>query len=205
MRSARLWPGVLLCIALLAGERPGEASPRADVGAFRSIAGKGEGYSQGWNVSVLGADLTLHISLLVTNYGPGDENNGLSVVLSQGGEDRVWTAAYSSRSLTATPGEYGVKIGRTRLFREDGRIHLRLWAPGIAGELELQPEGQGFDLFGGPLYLDAERSRRMEIAIPVVSAAVRGELRIQNEAPIAVSGRGGMEYGFADHLLYQTL
>ncbi|HMW59550.1 MAG TPA: hypothetical protein PKA91_07885 [Leptospiraceae bacterium] len=144
-----------------------------------------EGYIQAWNVDVRTPNAFLYVTLLVSNVGPGDLNNGVSVLVVKPGSSRIWTAEYSVRSLQATPGQFGHRSGLSRIHRDEkGRIILHSEIPGgspspkesLNLDLVLTPVDGGLRISGG--LLEPEKGSFLRADLPVIAARAEGTLTI---------------------------
>lgn len=152
-----------------------------------------EGYMQAWNVNFRGNGYYIYLTYLVSNMGPGSYNNGVSVLVFNKGQSRVWTAEYSERSLTAAPGQFGIKSGRSQLSFENGKYIARVVMDDLRINLQLTPLAPGVRLSGGRIPVAEDQRKFIRADIPVSSAAVTGLIAFDNISD-TLNGVGGLEY-----------
>lgn len=174
-------------------------------GHFRPMAGDED--TQAYHLDFVSEDgrIKIFLSMIVSNFGPGDLNNGVSLVLAEEGQpERVWTAGYSHRSLTMSAGSFGVKIGRCRLWREGSSIRLILWLPDpeMSVEFVIEPSMVPLRLTSEPVRVARDGNQYFDASLPVPNGKWSGRLSIKDGRTLALRGRGGIAHIFADHPMY---
>lgn len=160
---------------------------------FRPL--KNEGYMQAWNFNFRGQGYYVYITYIVSNFGPGDLNNGISMLVYHGGKSIVRTAEYTDESLKATPGQFGLRTGASWLRYENGQYQAYAQRKDVRVRVDLKPSGGGVRLSGGPVQVGGGSFIRSDV--PVGYGRVTGGLRIGDKR-IKIDGVGGMEYLYAN-------
>jgi hypothetical protein len=190
--AIRWIPRVLAILALSApGAEPIELVPRSE---FAYQPRNESEYMQAWNVNYHGPELRIYATFVVSNFGPGDRNNGVSVLVVKDGVSRAWTAEYTDSNFGGTPGQFGIKTENDQLHYANGAYHAKIWVRDeLDIELALQPLAGGVRLSGGRLRVSGNPEEFIRADIPLAAARATGRIRIDG-ADIALSGVGGMEY-----------
>ncbi len=165
--------------------------------AFQPV--DGDGYIQAWNINVRSAKVFVYVTMIISNVGPGDLNNGVSVLVVKQGASRIWTSEYSGRSLRATPGKFGHRSGLTTIAQDEkGRLVLHTENPGggasppeaLTMDLVLTPADQGLRISGG--LLEPQKGALLRADIPIIASAAEGHITIGGVRE-DFSGVAGME------------
>ncbi|MCB1316258.1 MAG: hypothetical protein KDK27_09915, partial [Leptospiraceae bacterium] len=168
---------------------------------YRPVANQGDGVLQAWTVHFWNREFFISTTLLISNIGPGEANNGVSLIFSRNANPVFFTAGYSSRSLTAEPGRFGVRIGRCRMYRNNDRIELHIRIPDVEMRLRLHPSGPGLFL-DRPVAVSQNSNANLRLDIPVPVAGAEGRIRLGHNPWFDLEGRAGMEYVYADHPIH---
>ncbi|MCB1172509.1 MAG: hypothetical protein KDK39_03035 [Leptospiraceae bacterium] len=180
-----------------AQSRPGRVPiPRVagwDQSVFQPDLNSAE-YIEAWSFRHDQPDLYLSITFLISNLGPGQLNNGLAVLIYQGGQSHIITAEYSDHSLTARPGDFGIKSGRS-YFRSCGSdcLDVAIRLDQIHLDLQLSQILRGPDMDHPDLPLNAALRNNMQASIPIGRARSVGQIRWQRQE-LQLAGIGGLEY-----------
>ncbi len=201
-----MWIGNLIAVIVLSLPPPMTAADPVGGSEFRTMPGSED--TQGYHLDFTSDDrrTRLYVSLIVSNFGPGEQSNGASVILARAGEEpRIWTAGYSHRSLIAQPGRFGLKIGRCKLSLDAlGRVHVKLWLPDpdITIRLRLEPQVNPVRLTDGPVRVSRTDNAYFEATLPVPFGRAAGTIHIAGETEHSIAGTAGLAYLFADHPMY---
>jgi hypothetical protein len=150
-----------------------------------------EAYMQAWNVVFRSSQTSIFMTFLVSNFGPGDLNNGLSLLVVNNGKNIVHTAEYARKDLQATPGQFGLKCYVQKLWQEGGKIRAYVNVKDVEIHLTLTPATGGVRLSGGNVPLGGNSFFRADI--PVMAASGSAVLKLGNTRQ-ELKGTGGMEY-----------
>ncbi|MBU42090.1 MAG: hypothetical protein CMN76_02630 [Spirochaetaceae bacterium] len=153
-----------------------------------------EGYMQAWNVNFRGNGMLIYITFVISNLGPKSLNNGVSILIVQKGQVRVWTKEYDYQSLEAKKGTFGHKSYMNWLRYENGKYFIEIdqgdkSTPVI--KLEVSPYGPGLGLSDGKINVSGGGFIRFDV--PVVSSKATGHMILDGKW-IDLQGIGGMEY-----------
>ncbi|MBE7440000.1 MAG: hypothetical protein HS115_16225 [Spirochaetales bacterium] len=191
MRSSGFKHLVLSIAFLLPHYLPSSPALRSLEADFAYQPRKEEAYLQAWNVTFRrGAD-GIFLTFLVSNFGPGDLNHGVSLLLVQNGKSIVHTAEYAKATLQATPGKFGHKSHIQRLWKEGSEIKSYVNINNVEIEMSLLPQSGGVRLSGGPVQLGGGSFFRADV--PVMAAKGKARLKVNGKME-EWSGEGGMEY-----------
>ncbi len=160
--------------------------------AYRPL--KNEGYMQAWNFNFRGGGTYVYITYVISNFGPGDLNNGVSIMVYQNGQSIVRTAEYTDQSLKATSGAFGLTTGDSWLRLNQGKFEAYAHKDDVAIRADMTPVGVGVRLSGGPV--DTGGGSFIRADVPVGLGRVKGSVRI-GDKEIKVEGEGGLEYLYA--------
>ena len=152
---------------------------------------KEEAYLQAWNLTFRRGGDGIFLTFLISNFGPGDLNHGVSLLLVQGGKSIVHTAEYAKDTLQATPGKFGHKSYIQRLWKEGSEIKSYINIKNVEIEISLQPQAAGVRLSGGPVQLGSGSYFRADV--PIMAARGKARLKVNGKME-KWSGQGGMEY-----------
>jgi hypothetical protein len=155
-----------------------------------------EGYMQAWNFNFRGSGYYVYITYIISNFGPGDRNNGMSMLIYNRGKSIVRTAEYTERSLKATPGKFGLRAGLSWIRFKDGKYEAYAERDDVRVRVDLTPRSGGVRLSGGPIKIGGGSFIRADV--PVGYGTVTGALRIGDKR-VEIKGVGGIEYLYANN------
>lgn len=148
---------------------------------------------QAWNYNFHGNGVRIYATVVVSNLGPGDRNNGVSVLVRQNGRQTIRTAEYNEDLFEGKAGAFGAKVFMSEIGRPNGRYILTVRLTDL--EIDLEMEGAaGIRLTGGPIATEEAGVARgyVRADIPHVGGAARGRLKI-GETETALQGVAGLE------------
>lgn len=157
-----------------------------------------DGYLQAWNVNFQGSGFFIYINYIIGNAGPGSMNNGVNVLLLNGGKQRVWVDERAQESLRAVKGRFGHASGPSELSRENGTIKAKVEVRDLKLDLVLQPIAPAVRLSAGEIRVNSNGGF-IRADVPVASATAKGIIVLDGKE-IPLQGIAGMEYLRTNHL-----
>ncbi len=192
LRRSALSLAFLFC----AGWQPLRAQSYLDEFGFQPL--EDDGYLQAWNVNFQGSGFFLYINFIIGNAGPGSLNNGVNLLLLNGGKQRVWVDERAQDSLKAVKGRFGHASGPSEIALENGNIKVRVEVRDVKVDLVLQPIAPAVRLSAGEVRVSSNGGF-IRADVPVASATAKGTILLDGKE-IPVQGIGGMEYLRTNHL-----
>jgi hypothetical protein len=161
---------------------------------FRTQLYKEEGYLQAWNFSLQNENYKVFCTFLVSNFGPGSKNNGISVLVKRKDQPVFYsTQELDEKDFAMKPGQFFQQSGENWMDYKDGKYSIHMVYPDWIFDLDFAPtQKAGVAISGGKLML-AEEGRFIQADIPVSFAKVSGYIFYKG-VPEAIDGVGGMEH-----------
>lgn len=156
--------------------------------------GNYDSYIQAWNFTHFQPNLRLYITFIISNLGPGDLNNGVSILIFRNGKSKAITAEYSSRSLSASAGKVGVKSGHNYFSTCGPRcFDLAIKLDTVHVKLKITKVEYGYRMSHRELNISSDSNEFVSAYIPINSAHTTGVLDYDGNH-IELSGTTGMEF-----------
>lgn len=161
---------------------------------FRTQLYKEEGYLQAWNFSLQNESYKVFCTFLVSNFGPGSKNNGISVLVKRKDKPVFYsTQELSENDFSMKPGQFFQQSGENWMDFKDGKYSIHMVFPDWIFDLDFSPtQKAGVAISGGKLML-TEEGRFIQADIPVSFAKVTGNIFYKG-VPEYVEGVGGIEH-----------
>jgi hypothetical protein len=194
----------ILCLPGLAilsqPAQPVRLSKPAD---FRTQIFKEEGYLQAWNFSFQNATYKVFCTFLVSNFGPGSKNNGISVLVKRKDKPVFYsTRELDEKDFAMKPGQFFQQSGENWMDYKEGKYSIHMVFPDWVFDLDFMPtQNAGVAISGGKLML-TEEGRFIQADIPVSFAKVSGTI-INEGIAEPVSGVGGIEHLLTNYEVYK--
>ncbi|TGL62242.1 hypothetical protein EHQ58_03295 [Leptospira ognonensis] len=180
--------------------QPARLSKPAD---FRTQLYKEEGYLQAWNFSLQNETYKVFCTFLVSNFGPGSKNNGISVLVKQ--KDRpvfYSTLELDEKDFAMKPGQFFQQSGENWMNYKEGKYSIHMVFPDWIFDLDFTPtQKAGVAISGGKLML-TEEGKFIQADIPVSFAKVTGNIFYKG-VPEYVEGTGGIEHLLTNYEVYK--
>ncbi|GBF50855.1 hypothetical protein LPTSP4_23820 [Leptospira ryugenii] len=200
-----LFPVVFLSFLfpLAADDKPTQAIRPNLASDFRTQLYKDEGYLQAWNFSFQNQDYKVFLTFLVSNFGPGSKNNGMSVLVKHKNKDLYYsTQEFGEDEYSMKPGQFFQQSGENWMAFKEGKYVLHMVFPDWIFDLEFSPTlKSGIAISGGKLYL-GDKERFIQADIPLSYANVKGYIFYKG-LPEEVKGVGGMEHLLTNYEVYK--
>ncbi|TGN14321.1 hypothetical protein [Leptospira ilyithenensis] len=161
---------------------------------FRTQIYSEEGYLQAWNFSLQNGSYKLFATFLVSNFGPGTKNNGISVIIKHDNEPLYYsTKEFGQDEFEMKKGGFFQQSGENRMDYKDGKYSIHMVFPEWTIDLDFFPNQRtGIAISGGKLNL-TEDGRFVQADIPLSFVKVKGTI-IHDGNVETVEGTGGMEH-----------
>jgi len=162
-----------------------------------------EGYLQGWNFSFSNEDFKIIVTFLVSNFGPGKLNNGISMILKKGNEPTYYsTREFDSDDYVTKKDQFFQQSGENWMDFRDGKFILHAVFPEWTVDLEYTPDSSGGVAISGGKKLLGDGGRFVQADIPFSFSQVKGTL-LHKGAVIPIQGVGGMEHLLTNYEVYK--
>ncbi len=196
-----LWIVILLFGISLHGDSLNEVrkSLPAD---FRTQHFPEEGYFQGWNFSFQNETYRIFATFLVSNFGPGSKNNGISMILKNKDEPTFYTTReFDSDDYVFKKDKFFQQSGENWMDFKDGKYYIHMVFPEYSLDFEYTPNQAGGVALSGGKYPIGDPSRFVQADIPLSFATVRGAI-YRNGVQTDVQGIGGIEHMMTNYEIY---
>ncbi|MDZ4726009.1 MAG: hypothetical protein SH817_07620 [Leptospira sp.] len=170
---------------------------------FRTQFYKEEGYLQAWNFSFQNKDYKVFCTFLVSNFGPGSKNNGISVLVKHKDNPVFYsTQEFGENEYAMKSGQFFQQSGENWMDYKNGKYTIHMVFPDWIFDLEFSPtQKSGVAISGGKLLLSDE-SKFIQADIPVSFANVSGNIFYKG-TPEFVEGTGGIEHLLTNYEVYK--
>jgi hypothetical protein len=152
-----------------------------------------EGYFQGWNYSLIHKDYTIFSTVVVSNLGPNQFNNGVSLFYSHPDVGSFFiTQEWGEQDLEAEKGKFNIKIRDNLMRMVDKSLQLKLVWSEVDLNLIFKPVPKsGVGISGGMVSLGEDHHLRADVAFSF--SPVKGHLNHYGTI-LNLEGQGGMEH-----------
>lgn len=188
-------------VFLLLYSNPGESLPQAEIPriyapdfSFQPLPDSS--YMQGWNINFVSEELCMYITFVVTNLGPGNNKNGIALIIYHKGENRIIMDERSENQLLAQPGKSSITIGNKHkmiIDKDKKIIYAYITKNGVTAEINFKMNHPA-SLSGGKIQLSA-KNKFIQTDVPSSSSPATAVLTI-NENTYSYKGTG-----FSEHIL----
>jgi hypothetical protein len=163
---------------------------------------KEEGYFQGWNYSFQNKDYIILATFLVSNLGPNDLNNGISLSIKSARTGNYFiTKEFGDKTLVATKGNFDIKIYANSMTYSSGVYEIKIFTEDVKLELRYKPLFPGITLSGGKFIVkDPDKFVRADIGFAWAEST--GYIDYKGEV-IPLEGKGGMEHLITNYEVYK--
>lgn len=181
-------------------EQKARLSQSAD---FRTQIHKEEGYLQAWNFSFQNDSYKIFGTFLVSNFGPGSKNNGISVLIKRK-DDPIYysTKEMDEKDFQMKPGQFFQQSGESWMDYKNGKYSIHMVFPEWVLDFDYSPtQKAGVAISGGKLML-TEEGKFIQADIPLSFAKVNGTIT-KDGISENVQGLGGMEHLITNYEVYK--
>lgn len=160
-----------------------------------------EGYLQGWNFFFRNSEINIIATFLVSNLGPNDLNNGVSIAIDSKKTGSLFvTKEFADKDFSVSSG-INLKMYNNLLKYENGIYEVFQFYDDIKLYLKFESDGLGTTLSGGKYFVkDKEKFVRADIPFSFVQAT--GYLEYKGDI-IELSGVGGLEHLLTNYEVYK--
>ncbi|MDF3820434.1 hypothetical protein P3G55_11010 [Leptospira sp. 96542] len=160
-----------------------------------------EGYMQAWNFTFRNDQYQIFATFLVSNFGPGSQNNGVSMLLKKKGQPVFYsTREFDADSYESKKGQFFQRSDENIMEIKNGKYSIFMKFPDWEIQLELHPKKGQVPISKGRYPLGD--SKFIQADIPLSFAKATGTIRFKDEVETVV-GRGGMEHILTNHEVYK--
>jgi hypothetical protein len=189
--SLLLLPPLLLALPL--GAQNGDYTVPND---FAFQPQKREQYFQAWNINFRSEEMRIFLTFAIGNFGPGDLNNGIALVISGRDANFRATGEYDDNSLKANPGENVFIINNvSKLSLNEQGFTARAELNGYRIRIRIPAPGKGIRLSPGKIPLF--KGKFVKADLPVTDARAEAELEF-NGKKYTYSGFAGIDHVLTD-------
>ena len=163
---------------------------------------KEEGYLQGWNFYFLNSEHSIILTFVVSNLGPFDLNNGVSISIDSIKMGEVFkTKEFAEKDLEANKNQTNLKFYNNTLVKSGSIYKINQFYDDIKIYLEFYSDEKGVTLSGGNSSLSSDgKFVRADIVTSFVKA--KGYIDYKGEI-IDLEGVGGMEHLITNYEIYK--
>lgn len=201
MKFKDFWKGIgILSIAVWGASLP--LSGQTVNPDFKTQFDPNEGYLQAWNFTFHNEKYSIVSTFLVSNFGPGSLNNGISVLMKEKGSPIFYsTREFSQEDYESNPGSFHQKSGENWMEYKDGLYSIFMKYPDWEIQLNYKPR-KGFVAISNGKYPLMDSSTFVQADIPFSFSRVTGTIR-KGEITEEVKGTGGMEHLLTNYPIYK--
>ncbi|TGN18928.1 hypothetical protein [Leptospira idonii] len=193
---------LFLVLSVSLHSEPGKPARLNSPGDFRTQIHSEEGYLQAWNFSLRSTHYKLFGTFLVSNFGPGSKNNGISVLIKYKDEPIYYsTKEFDSNEFGMKKGQFFQQSGENWMDFKDGKYSIHMVYPEWTIDLEITPNKGGVAISGGKFPLN-EEGRFVQADIPVSFGKAKAVIN-HNGVIEEVEGTGGMEHMLTNYEVYK--
>lgn len=170
---------------------------------FRTQHFPEEGYFQGWNFSFQNETYRVFATFLVSNFGPGSKNNGISMILKNKDENTYYTTReFDSDDYGFKKDKFFQQSGENWMDFKNGKYYIHMVFPEYSLDFEYTPNLAGGIALSGGKYPLGESGKFVQADIPISFATVRGAI-YRNGVQTDVQGIGGIEHMLTNYEIYK--
>lgn len=163
---------------------------------------KEEGYLQGWNFFFKNTEYNIILNFLVSNLGPNDLNNGVSLSIQSKKTGSVFlTKEFGVKDLEISKNEFKIKSYNNLLEFEENKFKVSQFFEDIKIYLEFETDFKGATLSGGK-YFVKENEKFVKADIPFSFVKTKGYIDFKGEI-IELEGLGGLEHLLTNYEVYK--
>ncbi|HMW04791.1 MAG TPA: hypothetical protein PK079_01600 [Leptospiraceae bacterium] len=160
-----------------------------------------EGYLQGWNFFFRNSEYNIIATFLVSNLGPNDFNNGVSIAIESKKTGSLFiTKEFGQKDLNVENG-INLKMYNNTLKYESGKFELSQYYDDIKIFLKFESDGLGATLSGGKHFVKGN-DKFVRADIPFSFVRATGYLDFKGEI-VELVGVGGLEHLITNYEVYK--
>ncbi|TGL51330.1 hypothetical protein EHQ59_10510 [Leptospira kemamanensis] len=161
-----------------------------------------EGYLQAWNFSFRNEKYNLFATFLVSNFGPGSHNNGISLLLKTKDQPVFYsTREFDSEDYEFKKGQFYQRSGENWMEYKNGVYSFYMNYGDREIKLEYKPRRGSVPISKGKFPL-MEKGKFVQADIPFSYSTVTGTIR-DKDVVEEVKGVGGLEHILTNEAVYQ--
>lgn len=160
-----------------------------------------EGYLQAWNFSFRNEKHQIFTTFLVSNFGPGSYNNGISILMRTKGKPIYYsTKEFAEEDYESRTSPFFFRSYNSTIEFKEGKYFIHLYFDDREIHLTYTPR-KGFIPISRGKYPLKNTGTFVQADIPFSHSYVTGTIKINNEEEIII-GKGGMEHLLANEPVY---
>ncbi|MCU0823940.1 MAG: hypothetical protein MUF77_04800 [Leptospira sp.] len=169
---------------------------------FKTQYSPEEGYLQAWNFTFHNERYSLFSTFLVSNFGPGSKNNGISILIKEKGNPLYYsTREFSSDDYESKPDTFHQRSGENWMEYKDGLYSFYMKYPEWEIKLSYKPKKGSVPISNGKFPL-LDPTNFVQADIPFSFSSVTGTIK-KGDVIEEVSGTGGMEHLLTNYPVYK--
>jgi hypothetical protein len=162
---------------------------------------KEEGYLQGWNFFFRNSEYNIIATFLVSNLGPNDLNNGVSIAIESKKTGSIFiTKEFGKKDLSVDNG-INLKMYNNLLKYENGVYEVSQFYEDIKLYLKFESDNLGATLSGGKYFVKGQE-KFVRADIPFSFIRTSGYLDFKGEI-LELEGVGGLEHLITNYEVYK--
>ena len=160
-----------------------------------------EGYLQGWNFFFRNSEYNIIATYLVSNLGPNDLNNGVSIAIESKKTGSIFiTKEFGKKDLSVTNG-INLKMYNNILKHENGIFEVSQFYDNLKLYLRFESDKLGATLSGGKYFVKGQ-DKFVRADIPFSFVKTTGYLDYKGEI-LELEGVGGLEHLITNYEVYK--
>ncbi len=160
-----------------------------------------EGYLQGWNFFFRNSEYNIIATFLVSNLGPNDLNNGVSIAIESKKTGSIFiTKEFGKKDLSVDNG-INLKMYNNTLKYENGIYEVSQFYDNIKLFLKFESDSLGATLSGGKHFVRGQE-KFVRADIPFSFVKTSGYLDYKGEI-LELEGVGGLEHLITNYEVYK--
>lgn len=161
-----------------------------------------EGYLQGWNFTFRNEKYNLFATFLVSNFGPGSLNNGISLLLKTKDQPVFYsTREFDAEEYEFKKGQFYQRSGENWMEYKNGIYSFYMNYGDWEIKLDYKPRRGNVPISKGKFPL-MEKGKFVQADIPFSYSTVTGTIRYKDVTE-EVKGVGGLEHILTNEAVYQ--
>lgn len=161
-----------------------------------------EGYLQAWNFTFRNQKYNLFATFLVSNFGPGSLNNGISLLLKSKDQPVFYsTREFDAEEYESKKGQFYQKSGENWMEYKNGIYSFYMNYGDWEIKLDYKPRRGNVPISKGKIPL-MEKGKFVQADIPFSYSSVSGTIRYKDVVE-EVNGVGGLEHILSNEAVYQ--
>ena len=160
-----------------------------------------EGYLQGWNFFFRNSEFNIIATYLVSNLGPNDLNNGVSIAIESKKTGSIFITKEFGRKDLSVDNGINLKMYNNTLKYENGVYEVSQFYDNMKLFLKFESDNLGATLSGGKHFVKGQE-KFVRADIPFSFVRTTGYIDYKGEI-IELEGVGGLEHLITNYEVYK--